>query len=294
MEPVGVQLKAAREKKNVPLEQIAQATRINLTYLRNLEEGQYVNMPGGIYNRAFLRSYCEHLGLDAKEYLERYEAEMAPTTEKVYKHKPKDSGRGGADLAPHPLVIWGTMLMVSVVGLYFSRHWIASVFSPYFSHSPASRIIAPDTAQVAPPAVQPASPAGGLPDEPVQAGAQAAAQAQQSPPPAPSGYASPLPATDPAGGILQEGALRLQFEVVQTCWISVAADGQHVFSRQLVPGEVRSFAAARQFFVVLGNAGGVHLKLNGQSLRILGKLGEVVRVTINEQNLPELLEKSSG
>ena len=75
MESLSIELRSARERKNISLRQIADDTRISLRHLQNLEEGRYSELPGGMYNRAFLRAYCEYVGLDFNKMRDRYEAE---------------------------------------------------------------------------------------------------------------------------------------------------------------------------------------------------------------------------
>lgn len=90
------------------------------------------------------------------------------------------------------------------------------------------------------------------------------------------------------------GTIRLEFEVLQECWVSVNRDGSRVLVKILEPGDDQSFSATEQFYLVLGNAGGVRLKINGKQVKPLGKRGEVVRVLINGQNIKDLVEKTSG
>ena len=68
MNSLASELKAARERRNVVLSQIAEETRIGLRHLESLEEGRYSDLPGGIYNRAFIKAYCEFLNLDAQDH----------------------------------------------------------------------------------------------------------------------------------------------------------------------------------------------------------------------------------
>ena len=60
------------------------------------------------------------------------------------------------------------------------------------------------------------------------------------------------------------------------------------------PGDVQHLFAAEQFFIIAGNAGGVQLKINGKPAKPLGKPGEVVRILINEKNLRDYLDQSTG
>jgi hypothetical protein len=46
--------------------------------------------------------------------------------------------------------------------------------------------------------------------------------------------------------------------------------------------------------IILGNAGGVRVKVNGKLTRPLGKSGEVVKLLINKQNLNDLIQDTVG
>ncbi len=292
MESVGRDLKSIREERKISLAEIAQATRININYLQYLEDGRYGDLPGGMYNRAFLRAYCERLGLDAAEYLKRYEAEVAPPSEKASKNKSKKLAQDNVLFRPHPLMAWGTMLLLSVVGLYFSRAWISSVFSPYFSRSPAASLPPPASPAPQQPDQQPTaqSATAGTAQSPVRSDTSVPAQAGAISPPA-SADQTPAIKTPPPPP--PPGTIRIEFHVLETCWVSVSSDGARV-QKLLEPGEDQYFDAAERFYVILGNAGGVQMKINGRAAKPLGKSGEVVHMLINQQNIPELLVRTTG
>jgi hypothetical protein len=276
---LGADLRAARNRKNVMLEQVARDTRISLRHFKNLEEGHYSEMPGGAYNRAFLRSYCSYLELDPAEFLARYETEMGALSEKAVKVKPRRQISTSQSRRIPQLLIWSVMLLASVTGLYFSRKWIAQVFSPYFSQPPIARL-----------PVSPPVPAPGQPKE---------VQSPPSPPAVTNAGEQP-PVTEPAAApaaaaaIPDEpppGTIRLRFEVTDPCWMSLKSDGTSVYSDTLRPGNTPSFDAKEQFEMVLGNAGGVKLKINGKPAKPLGSPGAVIKMLINAANIPDLLEK---
>jgi cytoskeleton protein RodZ len=252
------------------------ATRISLRHLRSLEAGEYSLLPGGMYNRAFLRTYCEYLSIDPAEAISRYEAETAPPKEKPAKPKPQISLTDSSLKVP-PLVLWSVMLLFSATGLYLSRNWISETFSPYFSHRRPPEIAGTGA---------PAAPTASKP-------APAPSQASNAPvPPAPEGR--PSSSTEASLVPVPPGTIRLEFEVLQECWVSVTRDGSRVLVKILQPGDDQSFSATDRFFVVLGNAGGVRLKINGQAVKPLGKEGEVVKVLINEQSIKDLVARTSG
>jgi cytoskeleton protein RodZ len=273
MNPLNVDLKLAREQKKITLQQIADQTHIILRQLENLEEGRYSQLPGGMYNRAFLRAYCECLGLDATRFLARYEAETPPPPEKPVILKPRNRRPLPQRSSLSPVVIWSAMLLISIASLLYSRKWIAEVFAPYFSRSQEMVLAKPPVPNL--PQSQPA--AASVENHPVAPADQA---------PAPSIPAA-LPTSEPKEP--SAGALRLEFEVVQKCWVSVSRDGDRVLVKLLEPGEDLAFDAVEKFYVILGNAGGVRLKINGKRAKPPGNSGEVVKMMINTENVSELL-----
>lgn len=75
-ESVGEILQAGRRQKNISLETAAAATKINVKYLQALENGDYQNLPSGVYARNFLREYCFFLGIDSQPILAAFEGEI--------------------------------------------------------------------------------------------------------------------------------------------------------------------------------------------------------------------------
>jgi cytoskeletal protein RodZ len=65
-------LKAHRESKDIKIEDISEATRINPKYFEAIETGDFTVLPA-VYMRLFLRSYANHIGADSEKALEDYE-----------------------------------------------------------------------------------------------------------------------------------------------------------------------------------------------------------------------------
>ena len=88
----------------------------------------------------------------------------------------------------------------------------------------------------------------------------------------PSGLGAGSAAVEPAGG------RTLVMRARDTTWVRVTAGDEPSTVETLSPGAGREWRSAGRFRVTLGNAGGVRLELEGQSLHAaLGALGEVVR-----------------
>ena len=67
----GKKLKLEREKRAITLEQISNSTKIGTRMLRALEEEDFDQLPGGIFNKGFVRAYARHVGLDEDQAAER-------------------------------------------------------------------------------------------------------------------------------------------------------------------------------------------------------------------------------
>jgi cytoskeleton protein RodZ len=77
----GGKLRQARERRGIPLRQIAATTKISVAALEALERNDTSKLPGGIFSRAFVRSYAIEIGLDpdetVHEFLDRFQGEPA-------------------------------------------------------------------------------------------------------------------------------------------------------------------------------------------------------------------------
>lgn len=284
-------LKSEREKRKISLAQIAADTNISLRHLESLEEGRFHDLPGGMYNRAFIKAYCESLDLDLDEVMDRYEAEISATPEKPARSRgtvpQKDSS-----LKLSPVVVWSALLLIAAIGVFNFRS-ISSFLTPYFSQtrfeeprysesqppapsmpspSPAPAPMAPEP-ETAPPAVEPITP---QPETP----AHVAPPQEAQPPTPPTPVAPSVPAP----------TIQLRITATDKCWVSVGRDGSAAVSRLLEPGEVQSIGATERISVLLGNAGGASLTINGRPAKPLGKAGEVVKITIDKDSLQNLVE----
>lgn len=87
---IGEQLRLAREERGIPLREISDQTRISIHYLEAIESDDYKRLPGGIFNRSFVKAYARYVGYDEKEAVEAYTQYM------------RDAGDSGEDVASTP------------------------------------------------------------------------------------------------------------------------------------------------------------------------------------------------
>jgi cytoskeletal protein RodZ len=75
MSPFGEHLKREREMRGVSLEELSLATRISTKFLTAIETGHWEQLPGGAFNRGFIRSASRYLGLDEDGMVAEYSLE---------------------------------------------------------------------------------------------------------------------------------------------------------------------------------------------------------------------------
>src|SRR5688572_3860051 len=73
MSNFGANFRKAREAAGLPLEKIASETRISTRFLTAIENEAFELLPGGIFNRGFIRAYAEYLGLDSDQVVADYD-----------------------------------------------------------------------------------------------------------------------------------------------------------------------------------------------------------------------------
>jgi cytoskeletal protein RodZ len=73
MSNFGANFRKAREAAGLPLEKIAAETRISTRFLTAIENEAFQQLPGGIFNRGFIRAYAEYLGLDSDQVVADYD-----------------------------------------------------------------------------------------------------------------------------------------------------------------------------------------------------------------------------
>jgi cytoskeletal protein RodZ len=73
---IGEQLRSAREARGIALREISDQTRISIHYLEAIELNDYRHLPGGIFNRSFVKAYARYVGYDEKQAVEGYTRHM--------------------------------------------------------------------------------------------------------------------------------------------------------------------------------------------------------------------------
>ena len=251
----GERLKREREMREVSLKEVTTATRIGSRFLEALENEEWSKLPGGIFNRGFVRSIARYLGLDEENLLAEYDlahGEQNLPVPQPYENK-----------IPRPPV-WIPILAVLALlaalggviagGIYGWRRFAA--------HRAAKRS---STSLV-----------------PVQTLVGAALTT-------PAGTTEA--ASSATGTSSSHVSLDLAVSTSAATRVRILADGKLLLDAELPAGETRHFSAKQQLEVTAGDSSAVLLELNGQAMPPVGTPGASGTIVLSEK---DLRQASSG
>lgn len=245
----GESLRREREMRGVGLEEIASATRISTRFLEALENEQWDRLPGGVFNRGFVRAIARFLGLDEDALVAEYalvtndRPEVAVWAEHLVKPRRHVS-------RTLPWMV-GLLLVTLTVGAFFA--WRES--APFLSIWRARLM---GTSATNAPAAGPVSKRG----EPAGS----------------SGSTAQAAAPEPA-------MLELKIGAGKATNVKVVADGETKFDGRLAANENRQFEARERFDVSASNSFALVMTLNGQEVPPMAQPGERGSITLTRKDL---------
>jgi Helix-turn-helix domain/Domain of unknown function (DUF4115) len=68
----GEKLRKQRERRGIELEAISNTTKISTRMLRALEDENFDQLPGGVFNKGFVRAYARQIGLNEEQAVAEY------------------------------------------------------------------------------------------------------------------------------------------------------------------------------------------------------------------------------
>jgi cytoskeleton protein RodZ len=277
VESFGARLKREREKKGVTLDDISLSTKIGTRLLRALEDEHFEQLPGGIFNKGFVRAYARHLGLDEDQTVADYLAasgdvpparNLEPQIAEALQARAEEQPGGVAQIP------WGYLaIALSLVALGFAVWGFNSREkereSREASVQPAPAIQTPPTvaAPSSPPPVSDASRTA-TPDN---------APAAAAPPPT---QASTSASAQPA-----PGEFVVLIKAHDESWISMKIDGNPASEATLVAETEKSLLAKDSITIRAGNVGALDFYFNGKKLPAQGEDGQARNLTFGPEGL---------
>lgn len=283
----GGRLRDARERRGVSLRQIANSTKISVGVLEALERNDISKLPGGIFGRAFVRSYAIEVGLDPEATIQDFIANFPkdsviaghPTSDRIEDRVALEGDRRTAGT-----FLWMIAISVPiVVGLLYFATVGRQVPEP--PPEPVAVVEKP-AVQEPPPAPVP------VPEAPVSTTLDSASRAAAGAPTvaAASSAAPARAATDVEPAATSGDQLTVVLTVKRPCWVSATVDGQRSIQRLLQAGERQTVTVRREMVLTAGDATAIALQFNGADARALGKAGQVVTARFNLTNYKEYLQ----
>ena len=257
----GQRLQREREMRGITLEEIATSTKIGTRSLRALEEEDFDQLPGGIFNKGFVRAYAKYLGIDEEQAVSDYlaaagEGEQplpAPPEKKDEEYTTIREGSGNG--------IWVSLALLVLLGMGAFAGW------RWYQNTKAA-------AEETPQAVS-------LPAPPPPAVQQSQSDASATPSPTPDAAATTSPATSAAATPTPAPELKkdttaaadgflLEIRAKQDAWVRYEVDDKPVRELNMKASDNQQIHAQKRIKLVLGNAGGVEISHNGKTLPQLG------------------------
>jgi len=263
----GASFKKARESKGITLDQIAKETRISTRFLAAIEDEEFELLPGGIFNRGFVRTFAERVGLEPDQAVADYErlvsVRVEPDPMASENARPSKNER-----RLYPIAL-GVLAIAIAIFYVVTRDSSRAVDSPVAS----PELVRP--VQQDPP-----------PSPPVPEAAPETTQAESARPPTTA--AQPEPVRTPPPPVAQ--AITLDIQALEPTWIKVRSDGNSVVAGEILErGMTRKFTAEMSLYISVGNAAGLTLKINDRPVKPLGKSGQIRSVTFTPANLKDFI-----
>jgi cytoskeleton protein RodZ len=284
----GEHLKREREMRGVSLEEISVATRIAPRFLTALENEQWELLPGGVFNRGFIRSVARYLGLDEDSLVAEYALETRGRPDPgVVADPPEEPDRNWARI----FVVVVLALLV-VAGGWAAVHFLGpKIAARLHKHSGEPVNSAPDGG--AGPSFAAATDA--LTFSPASASQTAAQNSGQS---SAVDWNAALP-SDPAiswnaaapagrGDASASGTaptLDLKLSAATAADVRVVADGKPLFAGHIDARQVYRFTAADWLEISSSESSAIVLELNGQTVAAGGQPGQPSVVTLTQKDL---------
>jgi len=241
MQTVGELLRDQREKKGLSIKEIENAISIRTLYINAIEEGNYSLVPGEVYLKGFIRNYANYLELNGQEIVDLYRQSQKPISEVTPIVAPDN--------------IETTMKKLEKPTKYDnspSRWLMISLLSVCVAGSTWWLLSSSPTPTTEPQANQQIQANSATPSQPLPA-------------------QSDIPTT-PA----QTQPVVITAKYTEPCWTSVSADGKNIYEGTPQIGDTITWEAQKNIAITAGNAGGIDIISNGQSIGKLGVNGEVI------------------
>jgi len=291
MATFGETLKRERELRKISLREVSEATKIGLRYLEALEANRFDRLPGGLFNKGFIRAYAKFIGLDGEAMVNAYLFDLN-SQQNPPPSRPRYAGfsidETGPSVPPpeeHPTAPSRRRALAGILGA--AALVVATILWLVFFRGPSAP---PGKASSSPVVEEKAqfigesagAPAGVEPE--TSAPAAPETRVPVTPPPAAEEAPHPAAEEETESPAPEPEALSLALSVSETTWIAIVCDGTERLSKEVAPGDTVRLSCRNEIRLDSGNAGTMTVRINGSDCVPLGERGEVIHGFIFDQN----------
>lgn len=301
MESPGEHLKRERELRGITLRKVFEVTRVPFKFLEAVEADDYDSLPHPTFVKGYLRAYCKFLGIDENDSILRYELFVREKSGMAYDIAPlpEVGDKGVPSLVPldkkwiiPALVGGGIIILIILVSVIYKQRPAGKIQDKAETkvESTASGVKSPLNAV--------ATPVPLIPDKAVLAQVKIPEKPALIKPPSAAAPRHEQTVAGKQSATAEPSQLRhsLYMKANENVWVKVRIDdAPEPLDVLLRPGEAVTWKAENAFSLIIGNAGGVEVSLDGAPLGILGKSGEVVSLKLPRSGAPpSAVEEKAG
>ena len=91
---------------------------------------------------------------------------------------------------------------------------------------------------------------------------------------------APIAPEDDSAAQVPNSGYRLNIDTIEETWMKIVIDNQEPKEYNLYPGDQIELEATDSYTLLVGNAGGIKISLNGKQVELAGKSGKVVKIKL--------------
>ena len=281
MTSIGERLRRQRLESRISIEKVALDTKIGVRLLEAIEAEQFDKLPGGVFRRSFVLQYARALGMDPDEIATDLQHLVAfddvpaiPTPEMNSDSESGSRFSFGGDMSGG---VGGSTVgsLLAALGVIMACALVYSWWQMPRKATAETTVTAPVV--TAPPVVAQAAPppAPLTPSTAVQTGTVQTGAVQTGTVPAAAAQTEATRTTPDEQPPSTGAPVRVGLSADEKTWISISSDGKNIFANSLEPHETKVIEASEKVRLLIGNAGGLEISLNGKPIGPIGPKGQI-------------------
>ncbi len=259
-ESFGTWLRRQREVREIDLREIADSSKVSMSYLQAFEEDRFDVLPSPVFAKGFLRQYARYVGLDPEEVVNFYLAARHPEGEAEPNLQPRTAPEVPSRKFLYLALILVAALVLLVGLLSMFGEQLGSRFAPSPSQPEPTRAPIEDRQEA---------------DVPETTAPETTAPETTSP----VVEASTVERLDSTPEVALDPGLpvRVTLDFMSDCWVEASIDGVKELSQLKVQGESLLLSAEEVVEFKVGDVGAVQVEVNGISFEPENREGTSVR-----------------